>query len=845
MFSTGNGSNFVLDLISGIVRHIYLGIGTMSYLVNDKIYTAAVLNNILNRSIVRLFLSLVSGFGLVGFVVLLFGEFAGLATFDGLPLIYFIVILAYLLFPLQMFINRYLIDYFKKNHSTPEILPIDPEAAYILGLSERRTDFSFFIDRLVRTDSGRFFLQEIDDLSGVFLAQMTAGLSDLSFEQILTEANQRAMTGLGAQIMVSDLLWAVLALNPKIGNSLTRVSLDLDDLDNLIYWVQSREVDHKTVLTFAEKARYGKTSFAQGWSSGYTPVLDHFGHEVTGQGINFSTEGRGPVLDVIENTLSKDSKSNCLLVGPIGTGKSTLVRGLAKRIYWGQVVDGLAHLRVVQLDLPTLISSAKTPAEMEQLVTSIFNDAVRAGNVIVFIDDIHTVFSGGKKAGTTDISQIILPFLESSEVKIIGATTEGYFQTYIESKPGVASSFTKVPIEPTDSKSTLRILEAVSGYYSNKFHLSISYGALKEAYLLAERYTQGKEFPAKAVDLLADICQAARNQKIGRIDKQTVLALSSKVMMLPLEEAKGAEKETLLNLEETIHERMIGQDFAVKAVSDALRRVRTKTDNSKRPASFLFLGPTGVGKTELAKSLAAAYFGSEEEMIRMDMSEYQEVSSIKRFIGHKITGSEELEGGDLVKQIRSKPFSVVLLDEIEKAHPNIMDLFLQVLDEGYLTDGMGEKALFTNSIIIATSNAGSEQIRAAVNTASDYEKTKAIVLDQIQKSKTLRSEFLNRFDGVIVFNPLNGSEITRIAQLMFASIQSNFRLKGFQIEIEPDLLLRLAKEGYQPEFGARPMRRVFQDRIESFLAKKLLAEGLDRDKPLLIKVADIYGDTVV
>lgn len=310
----------------------------------------------------------------------------------------------------------------------------------------------------------------------------------------------------------------------------------------------------------------------------------------------------------------------------------------------------------------------------------------------------------------------------------------------------------------------------------------------------------------------------------------------------PLQSVAEEEKSTLINLEEKLHQRMVGQEEAVRAVSDALRRARTRVGSSKKPiGSFLFLGPTGVGKTELSKTLAWAYFGDERSMVRMDMNEFQSLQGVDRFIGRKVSGTDQLEGGEFVKKVREKPFSVVLLDEIEKAHPDILNLFLQMLDEGYITDGMGEKVILSNAIIIATSNAGANLIREGVAAARPLSDLKNELLEYLQKENLFRPEFLNRFDGVILFKPLTQEELKQVAHLMFEQTISKMREEGYQIDIEEAALDYLVSVGYKPEYGAREMRRVFQDKIESYLAKKILDNKITKGEPFQIALADIQS----
>jgi ATP-dependent Clp protease ATP-binding subunit ClpB len=348
----------------------------------------------------------------------------------------------------------------------------------------------------------------------------------------------------------------------------------------------------------------------------------------------------------------------------------------------------------------------------------------------------------------------------------------------------------------------------------------------------------GKEMPAKAIDMMLEIISSKETSK--HITKEETLAFIQKNTNIPVADLGQESRQKLINLEAKIKTRLIGQEEAVSAVTNSLKRALTQERKDTKPiGSFLFLGPTGVGKTELAKSLAWAYFDNEDTMVRMDMSQFKDVGSIRNFIGHKVSGKTELEGGEFVKKIRQNPYSVVLLDEIEKADKEILDLFLQVLDEGYLNDGAGEKVSLANNIIIATSNAGALEIKDAIN--KKVENYQVEIIDQIQKKGIFKPEFLNRFDGIILFKPLQQSEIEKVAELSIIKVLGSYQKKGYKIKIDHTLVGALAKEGYQPDLGARPLQRVIQNRLENFIAEKILNESYQKGGEYEIKIEDIYG----
>lgn len=722
------------------------------------------------------------------------------------------------------------------------------EAVKILGKADLlNPDLArIFID-VTNSSRVRFILREMNAGADFVQAVASSFPNDRNSRELLIEALCFAMENAQKEdaksLNAGDLFFGFLKISSNLENILMQLDLSEEDVLNIVFWENNVFKRIGRPKTLIEKIKASGAGVAQNWASGYTLTLDQYSVDIANprQFGSFSIEGRDRIIKQVENILSKDVKNNCILTGQSGTGKTTLVYGIAERIFWGNTLKELSYKKVAKLDTSALLAGASNSREAEARLITILNEAVRAGNIILFIDNIEVLFSGGEKIGTIDASEILNPYLQSANIRIIGTTSEKNYQTYIQSKSSLAGNFVKIDVPPTDERQTLRILEDLSLYYSSKYKICITYNALKEIYRLSEKYVTTKDFPAKAVDMLDNICAAVRNTGSKVLEKCITDSLVEQILNIPLSAAaEGSEKEKLLNLEDKIHDRVIGQFEAVVAVSNALRRARAQVTNNKRPiGSFLFLGPTGVGKTELTKALADVYFGSENAMVRMDMSEYQDISSIDRFIGRKLPGIDQLEGGDFVKKIRENPFSVVLLDELEKAHPDILNLFLQVLDEGYVTDGMGEKVIFTNTIIIATSNAGANMIREGIESGLETSQLKENLLDYLQTQNIYRSEFLNRFDGVIVFKPLTKENLMQIAQLMFEKIKSDFKKKGYVVDVEPGVLHKLSEMGYEPEFGARPMRRVFQDVLESFLANKILEGQIQKGTSFTVNLIDI------
>lgn len=740
--------------------------------------------------------------------------------------------------------NKNRINTEKENQSIFEFA--DFETVKILDKITRKKEYDLieFLNNLSSTDIVRFIISKINPQQD-FWQQILSGFpsSTLSehLEKIIKESINFLVKEGYRQLTTADILYGVLKTSENFSSILLSSQIDEDDLKNIIFWEKNLFEKIKFPKTFTEKLKSFNLRFAEDWISGYTNTLNRFSIDLTNPKFfnTFSIQGRENILNLIENTLLKEVQNNCLLVGKNGVGKTTIVYGFAENVYWGKTDPKLAYKRVVALDTRFLLSSLKDPKEAEFYLVKILDEALSAGNVILFIDEIQNLTLKGVP-GALDATEILLRYLENPNLKIIATANEDDFYTYIQPKGMLVSNFEMISVPELDKNGTIKILEDVSLYYSLKNKIQITYNALKEIYKLADRLIVQKGFPAKAVDLLESITSQARVLGKTILDKQATLEVAEKIFNVPLLQAEGEEKSKLLNLEQAIHQRVINQQEAVVAICDALRRARvTRKDNKKPIGSFLFLGPTGVGKTELSKTLAYVWFNSDNQMIRMDMSEYQDKEAVLRFIGKKIPGQKELEGGDFIKQVRVKPYSVILLDEIEKASADILNIFLQVLDEGHLTDGMGKKVYFSDSIIIATSNAGANLIREGVKKGVDSSQLKESLLNYLQESNIFTPEFLNRFDGVILFKPLKMEELLKIAKLMFLKIQEKFKNEGYIIEAEEEVFKKIVNLSYKPEYGAREMHRVFQDKIETFLAKKILEEKIKKGERFLIKEEDV------
>ncbi len=667
--------------------------------------------------------------------------------------------------------------------------------------------------------------------------------SGKDFQEIILEALRAAFKKGHKRVEVGDLLTALAKYDPIFKKILVEANLKVWDIENLTWWLEHLQERIEERKRFWEwKNLIKKGSMAKQWAAGYTVTLDRFAidySEIVKKRNYPETFGHKKEMKIIERILSRGEINNCLIVGEPGVGRKSMVIELAKRSVLGESLPKVNYKRVVQLDLPALAAQTETTAEAESLLDRIFQETVRAGNIILVIDDFHSYIGGRKRPGVIDISGVISPYLSLPQFQVMALTTFSGLHKYIEQNPSILSLFEQVEAAEVSERETLMILENSVLVLEQKYKRFVSFPALREIVSLSKRYMSSVPFPKSAMGLLDEVMIYTASTKDKVILPKHVAQIVSEKTEIPVGEIKVKEKEVLLNLEKLIHQRIINQDQAVNEVSAALRRARADFTVRKGPmGTFLFLGPTGVGKTETCKALAQIYFGSEDKMIRLDMSEFQNVTDIPRLLG---SPGEE---GFLTTQVRERPFSLILLDEIEKAHKNILNLFLQVLDEGFLTDGLGRKIDFKNSIIIATSNAGYRIILQALREMVDetvvssprfagarvteWSQVKQKLLDYLFEEAIFRPEFINRFDAIVVFSPLSKENLLDIAELMLQKLKKNLRKKDIEFVITASLKEKIVELGYDPTFGAREMRRVIQDKIENVLASALLSGEIKR-----------------
>jgi ATP-dependent Clp protease ATP-binding subunit ClpC len=631
------------------------------------------------------------------------------------------------------------------------------------------------------------------------------------------------------KIKLGEILFVLAQKNKIFKEFLIQYELKPEDLKEVANWIDYLESEFLEAKKFWKYENLiKKGTIAREWTAGYTVLLDQYSFDVTKamkrQGFRriFAHEKEVKTMEAI---LASPEKNDVLIVGEAGTGRRSMIEFLANNLALGKSLPQLNFKRVVYLDLPKIISETESTEEAEKIVDQIFQEAAFAGNVILVIDNIHNYVGveTERKLGVVEISGILSSYLSLPSFCCIGITTYEGLHKNLEQRPVLLEAFEKIEVKEISEEETLKILEDRALRLEAKYKVFFTFPAIKGIVSLCSKYLPAIPFPEKAIDVIDELAVLASQRKEKIVFLKDVEKIVERKAKVPIGEIEEAEKRKLLRLEEFIHQRIIDQEEAVKEVSEALRRARAEITVRKGPiGSFLFLGPTGVGKTETAKALSEIYFGSEEKMIRLDMSEFQNLSDIPRLLGGP--GEEGL----LTTPVRERPFSLLLLDEFEKAHPKILNLFLQIFDEGHLTDGMGRKVSFKNTIIIATSNAGAEIIWEKLRETQKLEIIKEELLSYLIQNKIFTPELLNRFDGIIIFKPLTKESLLKIAELLLKKIQKQLKEKEIDFVITEPLKEKIVELSYDPKFGARAMQRVIQEKVGNVLAKAILSGRIKR-----------------
>ncbi len=655
----------------------------------------------------------------------------------------------------------------------------------------------------------------------------------VDFKKVLLTAYYEAYQSRQSRVDIPQLLVALVKIDETSREIFYDLEIELDEIANVVEWLNIQKRLAERWQHWRGKAVYkSKGGMNKAMTAQATPLLDRFSRDLTQlarRGVLAPCIGRDREIEQALRII--EGGKNVIFSGNPGVGKTSIIEGIAELMASEEVPETLQDKRLVSLSVASLVGAAGRQGELEGLILQLINEITRSGNIVLFIDNIQNMVGVSTEgAENLDISDILASALQKRLFFCLATTTPLDYRRYIEPSSLLTSVFQKVSVEEPDTNGAILVLEGKAGIIEAKNRVYFSYKSIAKTVQLSERYIHERYLPDKAISLLEEVAvyvhrKKGTNSVVSAEDVAEVISTKTNVPMTKITEK---ETEKLLKMEERIHERMVDQEEAVAAVASALRRARTELRDIRRPiVNLLFLGPTGVGKTELAKTVAEVYFGSENSMIRLDMSEYQEKSSLNRLIGAPPGYSGAGEGGYLTEAVRSKPFSLILLDEIEKAHPDILNVFLQVMDDGRLTDTFGRTIDFTNVILIATSNAGTALIQKRILENIPLPRIKDELVNEELKPY-FRPEFLNRFDNIIIFRPLSLEHIIQIVDLMLKQVAGRLAAKGVRLESTPAAREEIARLGFDPVFGARPLRRAIQDYVDNALATYFLQGKIGR-----------------
>lgn len=609
---------------------------------------------------------------------------------------------------------------------------------------------------------------------------------------------------------------------------LQQEKLQTQDVIDALEW-QTRT--DKILTNIQQKRSFG--GFARDWAAGYTPLLNRFGHNISrdveyGAYQHMYLQTHSDILDHMLASLHQPTQNSVALIGRHGAGKTSLAYALAERLLDPEN-KALQYYKIFSIDSTAIVAEANRSGNLESLILRIVAEARQAGNIILFFDDAKSFVT--QESGATDMTNILARIVASDAIRTLLALRPQDWQYLSTAAPDITAQMQRLQIPEPERSTAERVLQDQSLAIEAEKGVSISYPAIKEAYTLADRYMPDQAFPGKGITLLKNAAPSAMS---GWVLPETVQQAVESMTGTKVASATTEERDVLLNLEDYLHQRMVNQTHAVGVVSDALRRARTGVGNQNRPAgSFLFLGPTGVGKTELSKSLASLYFGGEDRMVRVDMSEYNHPESSQRLLAP--AGQQ----GTFLTAVKTQPFSVVLLDEVEKASDEVLNLLLQMMDEGQVTDTNGRVVSFRDTIIITTSNAGADTIRTNIEAGQDLEAFREDFVDRLINEQQFKPELINRFDEVVLFRPLSKDELLHVVQLLLDEVNQNLASEQVAVTLTDAAGRAIVDQGYDPRLGARPMRRVMQRTVENVVSKRLLSGDLQPGGSLRLDVGDL------
>ena len=702
--------------------------------------------------------------------------------------------------------------------------PLDSFSLELLGILETQTTLSQIIKKLIEVPQTQFIIAKAD------LKTEEIVLIDGDKQMLVQTAFNLAKEMKGKYVTTMDFFTAYLLSIEPSAKILFNHKLTVEDLKNILVWAkqvyQTEESSKQTIVNFAGEG------IAEEWVYGWTLETKKYMLDLSHEFLSGRVEPvkRANEYQQLREALYKGD--SVILVGDAGSGKESTVKELAIESFMGRLKDNLYHQKIFQLMVDAFMAGAGNQGEIELRINALIAEIAHSGDVIIYIPEFQNTL--GSSTFHLDISGALIPYLQKKEIRIIASVTPGAYKTFLEPMRTLLDNFTVINFSEASKEEILQMLFKKAATIEAKDNVVITYKAVLAARNFANRYAREKVLPGSAVTLLEDTANADKVSGNRIVEEQDVVTQIERKIKVPVGEPKMAEKTLLLNLENEIHKRVVDQQEAVFAISEAIRRLRTGLNVAEKPISFLFLGPTGVGKTETAKALAGVYFGDSARLIRLDMSEFVGEEGIKKLLGS--APGEGSEKGEL-EMVYDNPNSLILLDEFEKADQTILNLFLQVLDDGRLTDDKGKTVSFANCIIIATSNAASEFIREEVAKGTQVNKQfQQDLVNYLETKGIFKPELLNRFDDIITFKPLGQAEIIQIVKLMLIGVAKELATKDITIYFDEKIIAKIVNEGFDKDFGARPLRRFIQNKIEDIIAQEILKDQIKRGDKIQVSV---------